>query len=256
PGLEPRRARRGRAERRGDPAAAARPRDARCLGTPGGGGAPPAAGAVPARKQRLLFLHAGRGDERRRVPERPLRPDRLRAAARSAQRLLQRQEPPDRSVPPARRAGSCERRRNPRRERHGARGLVSRRPLGAAARAGLGAAAPLPAALPEPRRCNVRDARLLVRRDGRRPPGPGADRPARGLAPLAARPVPPGGGGGMSAATFQALFARLVIDPTFRDDVRAQGATALDGDLTALERERLLFVSADPGMDVTRTLHK
>jgi hypothetical protein len=60
----------------------------------------------------------------------------------------------------------------------------------------------------------------------------------------------------MSAPAFQALFARLVIDPDFRDDVRARGPAALDGDLTDLERERLLFVADDPGMDVTRTLHK
>jgi hypothetical protein len=60
----------------------------------------------------------------------------------------------------------------------------------------------------------------------------------------------------MSAAAFQALFARLVIDPEFRDDVREQGAAALTADLTDLERERLLFVAGEPGMDVTRTLHK
>ncbi len=60
----------------------------------------------------------------------------------------------------------------------------------------------------------------------------------------------------MSAAAFQAVFARLVIDPDFRDDVRARGAAALDGDLSGLERERLSFVAAEPGMDVTRTLHK
>ncbi len=60
----------------------------------------------------------------------------------------------------------------------------------------------------------------------------------------------------LSAAAFQAVFARLVIDPDFRDDVRARGAAALAAELTDLERERLLFVAADSGMDVTRTLHK
>jgi hypothetical protein len=60
----------------------------------------------------------------------------------------------------------------------------------------------------------------------------------------------------VSDAAFQGAFARLVIDPDFRDDVRARGAAALTAELTDLERERLLFVSGDPGMDVTRTLHK
>jgi hypothetical protein len=60
----------------------------------------------------------------------------------------------------------------------------------------------------------------------------------------------------VSATAFQAIFARLVIDPDFRDDVRARGEAALDAELSDLERERLLFVAADPGMDVTRTLHK
>jgi hypothetical protein len=48
----------------------------------------------------------------------------------------------------------------------------------------------------------------------------------------------------------------LVIDPDFRDGVRARGSEALEAELTDLERERLLFVAGDPGMDVTRTLHK
>jgi hypothetical protein len=60
----------------------------------------------------------------------------------------------------------------------------------------------------------------------------------------------------VSATAFQALFARLVIDPEFRDDVQERGAEAFEADLTDLERERLLSVTADPGMDVTRTLHK
>lgn len=60
----------------------------------------------------------------------------------------------------------------------------------------------------------------------------------------------------MSAPVFQSALARLVIDPDFREGVRAQGAPALPGDLSDLERERLLAVSEDPGLDVTRTLHK
>ncbi len=60
----------------------------------------------------------------------------------------------------------------------------------------------------------------------------------------------------MSTEVFQEEFARLVIDPDFRDDVRARGPAALGAELSTLERERLLFVAGDPGMDVTRTLHK
>ena len=60
----------------------------------------------------------------------------------------------------------------------------------------------------------------------------------------------------MSAAAFQSHFARLVIDPDFRDDVRSRGNEALAADLSALERDRLLAVASDPGLDVTRTLHK
>jgi hypothetical protein len=60
----------------------------------------------------------------------------------------------------------------------------------------------------------------------------------------------------MSAPVFQSALARLIVDPDFRDDVRERRALALTGDLTALERERLLAVSIDPGLDITRTLHK
>lgn len=60
----------------------------------------------------------------------------------------------------------------------------------------------------------------------------------------------------MSAPVFQSALARLIVDPDFRDAVRAQRETALPGPLTALERERLLAVSVDAGLDITRTLHK
>ncbi len=63
----------------------------------------------------------------------------------------------------------------------------------------------------------------------------------------------------MSATAFQALFARLVIDPEFRDEVRTGREATLAADragLSELERERLFAVASDPGMDVTRTLHK
>jgi len=56
--------------------------------------------------------------------------------------------------------------------------------------------------------------------------------------------------------SFQATVARLVIDPDFRDRVRADGAVALDGDLTSLEQERAMAIVGDKGLDFTRTLHK
>lgn len=60
----------------------------------------------------------------------------------------------------------------------------------------------------------------------------------------------------MSAAVFQSALARLVVDPEFRDGVRERGEAALPGDLSDLERERLIHVAGHPGLDVTRTLHK
>ena len=60
----------------------------------------------------------------------------------------------------------------------------------------------------------------------------------------------------MSAPAFQSALARLIVDPDFRDGVRERRGEALAADLTPLERERLLAVSVDPGLDVTRTLHK
>jgi hypothetical protein len=60
----------------------------------------------------------------------------------------------------------------------------------------------------------------------------------------------------MSRAVFQGALARLVVDPDFRDGVRARGATVLPADLSELERRRLVAVAADRGLDITRTLHK
>ena len=57
----------------------------------------------------------------------------------------------------------------------------------------------------------------------------------------------------MSAAVFQSALARLVVDPDFRDGVRERGD--LPDGLSDLERERLLAVSVDRGLDITRTLH-
>jgi hypothetical protein len=55
---------------------------------------------------------------------------------------------------------------------------------------------------------------------------------------------------------FQSALARLVVDPDFRDGVRERGEAALGGELSDLERERLIHVAGHPGLDVTRTLHK
>lgn len=60
----------------------------------------------------------------------------------------------------------------------------------------------------------------------------------------------------MSARVFQSALARLIVDPEFRDDLQARREAALPAELTDLERERLLAVSGDPGLDVTRMLHK
>ena len=59
----------------------------------------------------------------------------------------------------------------------------------------------------------------------------------------------------MSWQCFQANLARLVIDLEFRARVRARGATALEGELTALERARLASAAADRGLDATRMLY-
>lgn len=60
----------------------------------------------------------------------------------------------------------------------------------------------------------------------------------------------------MTQRAFQAAVARLVVDPAFRDRVRATGAAALAGELTSLERERVLSIVDEKGLDATRTLHK
>jgi hypothetical protein len=60
----------------------------------------------------------------------------------------------------------------------------------------------------------------------------------------------------MSQHCFQATVARLVSDPDFRDRVQAHGTAALDGDLTTLERQRVMAIVSDKGLDATRTLHK
>ena len=59
----------------------------------------------------------------------------------------------------------------------------------------------------------------------------------------------------MSAATFQSLMARLVIDPAWRVSVLAQGFPE-DADLSALERRRLNAIAASTGLDTNQTLHK
>jgi hypothetical protein len=60
----------------------------------------------------------------------------------------------------------------------------------------------------------------------------------------------------MSQQVFQKMLARLVVDPDFRDLVRSTGSPAFDGELTDLERKRLLALVDDPGVTITKTLHK
>jgi hypothetical protein len=59
----------------------------------------------------------------------------------------------------------------------------------------------------------------------------------------------------MSQERFQAELARLLLEADFRDRVRADGERALDGELTPVERRRLVAVARDPGLGITRTLH-
>ncbi len=60
----------------------------------------------------------------------------------------------------------------------------------------------------------------------------------------------------MTQRAFQAAVARLVVDPAFRDRVRAIGAAALDGELTSIEEQRVMAIVGEKGLDATRTLHK
>jgi len=60
----------------------------------------------------------------------------------------------------------------------------------------------------------------------------------------------------MSQKMFQKMLARLVIDPEFRELVRSTGDVSLDAELTGLERRRLLALADDPGVTITKTLHK
>jgi len=57
-------------------------------------------------------------------------------------------------------------------------------------------------------------------------------------------------------AAFQSALARLVMDPAFRNQVRAEGPRAAGGTLTPVERRRLAAAAADPGMDAVRIVHK
>jgi hypothetical protein len=59
----------------------------------------------------------------------------------------------------------------------------------------------------------------------------------------------------MSLPAFQSALLRLIVDPAFRDAVRAQDGLPA-AELTALEAARLRRIAADPGLDTNRTLHK
>lgn len=60
----------------------------------------------------------------------------------------------------------------------------------------------------------------------------------------------------MTQIAFQANVARLVVDPDFRDQVRANGCQSLEGELTSLEQERVMSIVFERGLDATRMLHK
>jgi hypothetical protein len=60
----------------------------------------------------------------------------------------------------------------------------------------------------------------------------------------------------MSALAFQSALARLIVEPDYRDAVRAEGRAALPDGLTPLEAMRLVTIAADRGVDMNRTLHK
>ena len=51
-------------------------------------------------------------------------------------------------------------------------------------------------------------------------------------------------------------MARLVVDAGFREAVRSNGDAALAGELTSLERRRLIAIADDRGLDATRMLYK
>lgn len=51
-------------------------------------------------------------------------------------------------------------------------------------------------------------------------------------------------------------MARLVVDSSYQDNVRSNGASALVGDLTVLERKRLAAIAFDRGLGATRMLYK
>ena len=55
----------------------------------------------------------------------------------------------------------------------------------------------------------------------------------------------------MSAATFQSMMARLVIEPAWRDEVLRDGLDAA-ADLTPLETRRLLAIAHSSGWCSTR----
>lgn len=60
----------------------------------------------------------------------------------------------------------------------------------------------------------------------------------------------------MTTLAFQTAMARLVVEPDFRDAVRAQGSAALVGELSALESARLVRIASERGIELNRTLHK
>ena len=61
----------------------------------------------------------------------------------------------------------------------------------------------------------------------------------------------------MSLARFQAVQARLVVDPGFRERVAAAGGELVDEvDLTPLERRRLAAIARSEGLRITVLVHR
>jgi hypothetical protein len=60
----------------------------------------------------------------------------------------------------------------------------------------------------------------------------------------------------LSLRAFQSMAGRMVVDEAFRRRICDEGDGALEGDLTTRERERLVALARDRGLDATRFVHK
>lgn len=60
----------------------------------------------------------------------------------------------------------------------------------------------------------------------------------------------------MTTAAFQTALVRLIVEPGYRERVREEREAALGEDLEPLEIRRLLAATDDPGLEITRTIHR